>query len=72
MQNPSSTIYETLESDTNLSALWDRFCARFTPELQMKLEECFSCAGAFFGLEHESLNKHIKDLASSNLGNLND
>lgn len=57
----ASTTADYCDQDTNLDALWDRFRQKFTPEGQSRLLDDFGLPELFFGLNHDSLAKFIRD-----------
>ena len=51
---------ELLESGADLLTVWRQFRARFSPELQGRLDEDFTVPEVFLGLEHDSLTKYLR------------
>jgi hypothetical protein len=55
---------EYSDSDTDLAALWSRFISRFSVDVQVRLQEDFPSPESFFGLEHDSVAKYLKEAIS--------
>ncbi|PJF19443.1 hypothetical protein PSACC_00721 [Paramicrosporidium saccamoebae] len=60
----TSETVQLLESDSDLSSLWARFRDRFRSDLIEKLNSDFPFPETFFGLDHESLAKHLREQAT--------
>ncbi len=57
----ASTNEEILDSDVSLAVLWKRFQNRFQDQVRARLDRDFPAAESFFGFEHDSLTKYLRE-----------